>query len=268
LKAQDFLAGAARRVLKMARVNFTTPQVILDSFYQPIDPKPMLNGATSQVAKLFYGHKGRLIDKWGHYLDIYDRHFNHFRKTGRAVRLLEIGVYHGGSLQLWRQYFGPEALIFGIDIDPRCGEIADPDICIRVGSQADPEFLKGVVREMGGVDIVIDDGSHIASHQRKSLEILLPLLDPCGVYVAEDLHTSYFRGCCEGGFGRHGTFIEEVKVLIDSIHEAYHGKKTPFSNVRQSVNSVHVYDSLVFIEKKPPQRPFHTKVGTPSFQKD
>jgi hypothetical protein len=268
LKAQDFLAAAVRRALKIAGVSATTPQMILDSLYQPIDPKPMLIGATSQVAKLFYRHEGRLIDKWGHYLDIYDRHLERFRKTGRAVRLLEIGVYHGGSLQLWRQYFGPEALIFGVDINPRCGEIADADICIRVGSQADPEFLKSVVREMGGVDIVIDDGSHVASHQRKSLEILLPLLDPHGVYIAEDLHTSYFRGCCEGGLGRHGTFIEEVKVLIDSIHEPYHRKKTHFSNVRQSVDSVHVYDSLVVIEKKPPQRRFHTKVGTPSFQKD
>lgn len=228
----------------------------------------MLNRATSQVAKLFYGHQGRLIHKWGHYLEIYDRHLSHFQKLGRPVRLLEIGVYHGGSLQLWRQYFGPEAVIFGVDINPRCRNIADPSICIRIGSQVDAEFLRRVVEEMGGVDIVIDDGSHIASHQRKSLEVLLPLVDPDGIYIAEDLHTSYFRGLFEGGFRRRGTFIEEAKMLIDSIYEPYHKKETSFSNVQGSVNSVHFYDGLVAIEKKPPQAPFHTKVGTPSFRKD
>jgi cephalosporin hydroxylase len=268
LKAQDFLAGTVRRVLKVAGVKVDTPQMILDSMYQQTDPKTMLTGATTEVAKLFYGHHGRLIDKWVHYLDIYDRHLNRFRQIGRPVRLLEIGVYHGGSLQLWRQYFGPEASIFGIDINPRCAEVAGRDICIRVGSQADRKFVEGVVREMGGVDIVIDDGSHIASHQRKSLEILLPLLDSHGVYVVEDLHTSYFSGCYEGGLGRRGTFIEELKVLIDSIHESYHRKKTRFSDVRPGIDSIHLYDSLAFIEKRPVQRPFHTKVGTPSFEKD
>ena len=89
------------------------PQKIIDSFYCQVDSKSMQSCATSQVAKLFYGHQGRLIHKWGHYLEIYDRHLSHYQKLGRPVRLLEIGVYHGGSLQLWRQYFGPEAVIFG-----------------------------------------------------------------------------------------------------------------------------------------------------------
>jgi hypothetical protein len=265
LKARDFLAGATRRILKTVGVGITTPQMILDSLYRETDPKLMLNGATTDVARLFYGHNGRLVDKWGHYLDIYDRHLGRFRNIGRPVRLLEIGVYHGGSLQLWRRYFGSQAVIFGVDINPRCRELADPDTCIRIGSQADREFLRGVVREMGGVDIVIDDGSHVATHQRKSLEVLLPLVDPQGIYVVEDLHTSYFPGCFEGGIGRRGTFIEEVKVMIDGIHETYHRERTPFSDLRQSVEGIHVYDSLVFIEKKPQQRPFHTKVGTPSF---
>lgn len=250
----------------MLGMNVTTPLMVVDSFYQQVDPKSMLDGATSRVAKLFYGHQGRLIHKWGHYLDIYDRHLNRFQNIGRPVRVLEIGVYHGGSLQLWRQFFGPEAVIFGIDINPLCAEIVDPDTCIRVGSQANPAFLKDVVREMGGIDIVIDDGSHIASHQRKSLEILFPLLDPHGVYIAEDLHTSYFRGTFEGGLGRRGTFIEEVKVLIDGIHKPYHQKKLSVPDAYEGVYGLHVYDSLVVIEKGPVQRSFHTKVGKPSFK--
>lgn len=248
----------------MIGFSVTTPLMTIDSFYQQVDTPVMLETAASDFARLFYSHQGRLVHKWGHYLDIYDRHFRGFRQLTRPVRLLEIGVSHGGSLALWRKYFGPKALIFGIDINPRCREIADPDICIRIGSQADGEFLKKVVDEMGGIDIVIDDGSHVASHQRKSLEVLFPLLDSNGVYVAEDLHTSYFRGFFEGGLGRRGTFIEETKTLIDAIHDRYHKKKSHFPYAHE-ISGLYVYDSLVVIEKGTVQKRFHTKVGTPSF---
>jgi len=168
---------------------------------------------------------------------------------------------------LWREYFGCEAIIFGVDVNPKCKEIKDCDISIRIGSQADPEFLKAVVGEMGGLDIVIDDGSHIASHQRKSFETLFPLLHQDGVYIVEDLHTSYFRGVFEGGIGRRGTFIEEAKKLVDAIHGWYHNGKSTIANARTTVDSLHFYDSIVVIEKRVKQRPFHTKLGVPSFSR-
>lgn len=71
------------------------------------------------------------------------------------VHMLEIGVQHGGSLQIWRRYFAAEAVIWVIDIDPRCAAIHDLDLHERIGSQDDPAFLKGVVGAMGGVDIVV-----------------------------------------------------------------------------------------------------------------
>ena len=58
------------------------------------------------------------IYKWRHYLPIYERHLAHLR--GRAARLLEIGVYSGGSLRMWRDYLGPNAHVTGIDIKPSC----------------------------------------------------------------------------------------------------------------------------------------------------
>ncbi len=84
--------------------------------------------------------------------------------------MLEIGVSKGGSLALWRKALGDRATIFGIDIDPKCAEFDGKFAKVRIGSQADASFLKSVVDEMGGVDLVLDDGSHVASHQRASFE--------------------------------------------------------------------------------------------------
>lgn len=174
---------------------------------------------------LFYGYDGdHLINKWNHFLPIYSRLFAPYRNgmpDGRPLRFLEIGVYEGGSLDLWRRFFGDSAILYGIDVDPRCAVFDGRAAQVRIGSQADPAFLRSVVAEMGGVDIVLDDGSHVASHQRVSFETLFPLMAEDGLYVAEDLHTSYWRDY-EGGYRRKGTFLEMTKAFIDDMHAWYH----------------------------------------------
>jgi hypothetical protein len=134
------------------------------------------------LQELWDAHEGRLIDKWAHYLPIYERYFAKFR--GTAVRLLEIGVCHGGSLQLWKAYFGPKAIIMGLDIDPRCSEYMEDQISIFTGNQADQRQLAA----FQSLDIVIDDGSHRQTDQQSSLNGLWPHLNIGGVYVIEDLH--------------------------------------------------------------------------------
>jgi hypothetical protein len=129
---------------------------------------------------LFRHHAGRRVDKWYHYFEIYDRHFSRFR--GEPIRVLEIGVDHGGSLQLWKQYFGAYAQIVGLDIDPRCKQYEENQIGIKIGNQADVALLKS----LGGFDIVIDDGSHRLQDQLASFEALWP--STRGVYLIEDCH--------------------------------------------------------------------------------
>lgn len=108
---------------------------------------------------LFMTHRGRTIHKWVHYFPVYERHFAPY--VGRPIVLVEIGVSSGGSLQLWKKYFGPYARIIGIDIDPACAAFEEPQIAVRIGDQADRGFLATVVDEFGAPDIVIDDGSHV-----------------------------------------------------------------------------------------------------------
>jgi cephalosporin hydroxylase len=128
----------------------------------------------------FRHHVGRRIDKWQHYFDIYDRHFERFR--GKRLRVLEIGVDHGGSLQLWKKYFGADAKIVGLDINAHCADYAEDRIEVRIGNQANVELLKS----LGIFDIVIDDGSHRLQDQLASFEALWP--NTRSVYLIEDCH--------------------------------------------------------------------------------
>ena len=194
-----------------------------------------------------------------HYLDTCDRYLSSFRN--RPIHFLEIGIADGGSFAVWRPYFGPDATIYGIDRDEACrGKIESMGLnChARIGSQDDATFLLGVVEDMGGIEIVIDDGSHIAEHQCATFRTLFPLLEDGGLYICEDLHSSYWP-YFHGGHRRPGTFIELIKDMIDSIH-AWH---SPLTNdltdmrLHEVVPAIHIRDSMVVIETRPVRLPIN-----------
>ncbi|MEX0828075.1 MAG: class I SAM-dependent methyltransferase, partial [Haliea sp.] len=139
----------------------------------------------------FESHTGRLIGKIDHFFDDYEPHLQRYRDT--PVRLLEIGVHGGGSLELWNRYFGPDAAIHGIDIDPVAAGNAPSNARVHIGSQTDPAFLEAVLGEHGPFDILIDDGSHLMPHQIATFETAYPLLSPGGIYICEDAFTSYWH---------------------------------------------------------------------------
>ena len=141
------------------------------------------------LQELWDEHDGRLIDKWAHYLPIYERYFAKFR--GTDCRILEIGVAHGGSLQLWKAYFGKESTIVGVDIDPRCRDYGGPGIYVLTGNQGDKEYWDSWGPAEKAFDIVIDDGSHRLEDQAISFQALWPHVQPGGVYLIEDCHQGY-----------------------------------------------------------------------------
>jgi hypothetical protein len=162
---------------------------------------------------------GLMIHKWLHYFDIYDRHFAPFRD--REVTVVELGVYQGGSLQMWRDYFGPRARIVGVDVDPRCGELP-VDAEVVIGDQADPALHTLLREQVGSVDIVIEDGGHTMGQQLTTSREMWPAVRDGGVYLVEDLHPSYWSNF-GGGYRRPGTFIEHAKDLVDSLN-AWHSR--------------------------------------------
>jgi len=198
-----------------------------------------------------------------HYFDAYHRHFERFR--GKPVTMLEIGVFHGGSLQMWKKYFGPQARIIGVDVNPACLEFTEDQIEVRIGDQADQGFLEELADEFGPFDILLDDGGHMMNQQLTTFETLYPHIISTGVYLCEDLHTSYWEEY-GGGCQREGTFIEFSKGLIDQLH-AFHSREAsnPLTEFTQSTHSMHFYDSILVIEKGKRNPPVDRKTGIPSY---
>lgn len=131
---------------------------------------------TNPLVKYFDQNESNLIHKWLHYFDIYHKHFEKF--VGKDVVVLEFGVSHGGSLQMWKHYFGKKARIIGVDINPECKKFVEHQIEVEIGSQEDKEFLKRLMKRVGWVDIVIDDGGHTMLHKILHSISPIPLLRP------------------------------------------------------------------------------------------
>ena len=214
----------------------------------------------NDLEKYFNQNKERVIDKWDHYFEIYDRHFSKYRN--KDIVLLEIGTFQGGSLQMWKHYFGPKAKIYGIDINPNCKLVEEENITIMIGSQSDRNFLKKVLKDIPPIDILIDDGGHTMLQQIVSFEELFDRVKPDGVYLCEDLHTSYWKEY-GGGFKRKGSFIEYSKNLIDQLN-AYHSreKSLTVNSFTKSAISMHYYDSVLVIEKRAVPTPHRSRTGT------
>jgi hypothetical protein len=211
----------------------------------------------------FRGNKGRLIHKWLHYFDIYDRHFSPYR--GKRITIMEIGVSHGGSLQMWSKYFGRRAHIIGMDVDERTSKFAEPGVDIIIGDQGDRDFMHAKGEELGPFDIVIDDGGHTMEQQIVSFEELWPHVKNGGIYLVEDLHTSYWSEF-GGGNGNPDTFIEYAKRLVDSQH-AWHSREGDGLVVDEwtkTIRGMHVYDSIIVFDKADVSPPYHEQIGTPS----
>ena len=202
----------------------------------------------------------------GHYYTrIYSKYFDPMRD--KPLTFLEIGIYRGNSVKLWEMYFSQADLHF-IDIDPNIIEYHSSRSKYHFIDQADRKSLNAFAHSLErGLDIVIDDGGHLMHQQITSFEVLFPYLNPGGIYVIEDLHTSYWREW--GGYGEignpitgPGTCVYYLKHLIDQLN--YTSGVTAIANIEKTpahiynglniyqkhIETIHFYQSLVFIIKK------------------
>ena len=217
----------------------------------------------NDLEKYFNENSKNLIHKWMHYFDIYDRHFRNFRST--EVYVVEFGVSHGGSLQMWKHYFGLKAKIYGVDINPHCKQLEEDQITIFIGDQSDRNFLASLAEAIPRIDILIDDGGHTMEQQINTFDVLFDHIDSEGIYLCEDLHTSY-RKKFGGGYRKKDSFIEYSKNFIDYLN-AWHSKqpeKLAISDFTKSAYGIHYYDSILVIEKKPIEEPYHRRTGDPT----
>ena len=187
----------------------------------------------------FAAHKeGRGIIKYKHYFDIYHRHLSKF--VGRDVHVVEIGVQSGGSLEMWRQYFGPGCHVTGIDIQEGCKCFEDAATTILIGDQADRSFWKKFREQSAPVDILIEDGGHEPEQQMVTLEEMLPYVRPGGVYICEDIWAQEFVAYVY-------SMMEKLNdVAVNQNATVFEGVPTDF---QASINSIHFYPCTLVIEK-------------------
>lgn len=212
-----------------------------------------------ELLTYFNNNEGNLINKWLHYFETYETYFEKYKN--KEVVILEIGVYQGGSLKMWRHYFGDNAKIYAIDINPLCKQFEEENVEIFIGSQSDREFLKYIKSKIPKVDILIDDGGHSMNQQTITFEELYDHIKDEGVYLCEDLHTSYWNSY-GGGYKRKGTFIEYSKNFIDYIHGWYtESNELTITDFTQSTFAIHYYDSILVIEKRKKEKPISKMTG-------
>lgn len=186
---------------------------------------------------------GALSHKWRHYFEIYERYFSKF--VGKPVTILEIGVQDGGSLHMWRRYFGDQAKIIGVDISPYSKKLENDGFQIEIGDQGSAEFLRTLRNRIGEVDIIVDDGSHRPNHQILGLNELFPIVREGGFYLCEDVYNSYLY--------KTGAFIEYAKGLIDELHGWWEsdlvGQTTYPTRLTKSCGGIYFHDGIVVLEK-------------------
>lgn len=199
------------------------------------------------------------------YTKVYAKYFDAIKD--QPLKFMEIGVYQGASVKLWEAYF-PNADLHFIDIDLSRIPFKPARSHLHLADQANPNQLLAVMNETGGeFDVILDDGGHTMNQQITSFKTLFPYLKSGGVYIVEDLHTSYWRSYGGGGDpyqprSSPQSAIEFLKQLIDDVN--YVGARTTRANhdgnldgikpslniYREQILSITFYDSLCFITKR------------------
>jgi cephalosporin hydroxylase len=196
-----------------------------------------------KLIELFENHDGRECGKWSHYFDIYERYLQSY--VGKEVFILELGVCQGGSLQLWKKYFGDKAKVVGVDIDPRA-KYEEDQIEVEIGDLRDPKFLMYLIDKHGAPDIIIDDASHETQQVLWAMGFFMTKLKEDGVYIIEDVHTHYrpeYNGGCKNPYNIINALSQMTHdVNVNHIEE-------PFNTGLGDIRSISYYDSLVIIEK-------------------
>jgi len=197
-------------------------------------------------------------DKFG--IHFYTQHYQtHFAPSkNKKIKLLEIGVggydnpdRGGNSLRMWKNFF-KKGQIFSIDIFDKT-KLEEDRIKIFQGSQVDKEFLEKVTDEIGEINIIIDDGSHINEHVIESFNFLFPKLKSGGFYVIENVQTSYWAeyGGDNLETNNKTTIMGYFKSLLDGLNNAeFRIPKYEKSYFDENILSMHFYHNLIFVYKK------------------
>lgn len=150
------------------------------------------------------------------YFSVYDQLFSRF--VGKASVIVEVGVLNGGSLYMWREFFGSDARIIGVDLNPEAVWLREDGFEIHIGDQTDPQFWEDFFRQVGDVDIFLDDGGHTYPQQIVTAASALDHIRDGGLLVVEDTHTSYMT---EFGGPSDTSFMSWAINLVHGVNHRF-----------------------------------------------
>ena len=186
------------------------------------------------------------------YFNIYNELFHKYRN--KKITFVEIGVKWGGSLLMWKNFFGNEARIIGIDLYPETKKLEKHGLEIFIGDQSSDVFWKNFFSEVGNIDILLDDGGHTNENQILTVNNVINNVNDNGLIVIEDTSSSYNRKHFNPS---KYSFINYSKFLIDDLYGKNEEKfklegVIKKNSLNDSIYSIKFFNSIVafFIDKK------------------
>jgi hypothetical protein len=182
------------------------------------------------------------------YLSIkYDSYFPAYeallqRYVDREITIVEVGILNGGSLFMWKKYFGTKARIIGIDLNPDALEWEEHGFEIYIGDQSSEAFWADLFQKIGKVDVLIDDGGHTNRQQIVTSHYAIQNINDGGLLIVEDVHTSYFR---EFGNPSRYSFVNFAHRIVDGVNSRSCSLRRTCVEYSSRVYSVTFFESMV-----------------------
>ena len=182
--------------------------------------------------------------KWSNYFEIYENLFKRF--VNKKITFVEIGIGNGGSLFMWKKFFGKKARIIGIELNPDAKKLEKFGFEIFNGDQSDPFFWKKFYNRVGKIDVLLDDGGHKNIQQITSFMESYNHINQNGVIVVEDTHTSYMK---KKGFKNPSSysFVNFCNLIVENLHRRNPSVNKSLNILSKKINSIYFYDSVVAI---------------------
>lgn len=190
-----------------------------------------------------YNNTKYLSIKYDSYFPVYEKLLEKY--VGHEITVVEVGVFNGGSLFMWRSFFGENARIIGIDLNPLAKDWESHGFEIFIGDQADENFWVDFYNKIGSIDILIDDGGHTNHQQIITSHYAIQNIKDGGLLIVEDVHTSYFR---EFGNPFKYSFMSFAKGIADAINSRASALKRVKTEYSSKVFGLSFYESMVVFQ--------------------
>jgi hypothetical protein len=189
----------------------------------------------------FFNNSKKFSIKWKNYFQVYEKIFKTF--INKNITFVEVGVADGGSLFMWKNYFGKRSRIIGVDLNPEAKKLEKNGFEIFIGDQQDRYFWKQFYKEVGDIDIILDDGGHKNLQQISTFVYSLPHIKDGGMIVIEDTFTSFIKKTF-GNPSKH-SFINFTNKICEVIHRRNPLLKKIKNIYSKKIFSIEFFESIV-----------------------